>query len=462
MPKELARMTSILGKLTARASTILCLATIGFAQEPVPDQPPSGVPLLRDIPILGRLHARDGEPLWYLLEGGQNALFSARTPEDPFKEAAGHPFRRFWKREEAGALPFRERWLREAIEKRFPAVTGVHVVEHTTRRYASDQPTTEIRRGLEVFGPRETLGKVKRWLDRFAALRRTQVLVEFHIIRGGVNPVERPGTVRVESLTRKEYDQHLALAQKEAGADTMEEPTALVLNGQRAALLFLTPTAYVKDVKLPTVKGTVVVDPVIDVIQDGIVLDVTPVVHPDGQRVTLHARVSISVLRRPIREVKFTPEVIERSVGDPAPAQIPPCELTLQLPESRFTQWNSEGLELPRESWFVVKGLDINKKDDFDRYAPVRIFAHLEVLKRDDQNRGITGQVIGIDPTARRVFIRWPEIRQNAIGQATGLTVWRGKKTLIRLRVIEHMGRVTICALPEADAAIRVGDLVKG
>lgn len=438
------------------------LAIGGPAQETKPDGSSTGVPVLRDVGVIGKLFTQDGKPLWYPLEGGENALFAARTLEDPFKEASGHPSRRYWTREEAGALPFRERWLREAIEKRFPAVAEVHVVEHKTTRYASDQPTTEIRRGLEIFGPRETLGKVKAWLDRFAVLRRTQVLVEFHIIRGGAKSLERPGTVRVESLTREEYDQRLALAPKEAGTDTMEEPTALVLNGQRAALLFLTPTVYVKDVKLPTVKGTVVVDPVIDVIQDGIVLDVTPVVHPDEQRVTLHARVSISNLRRPIRESKFTSEDIKRSVGESTAAEVPSCELTLQLPESRITQWDSEGLELPRESWFVVTGLDINKKDDFDHYAPVRIFAHLKVLKRDDTGREITGQVIGIDPNARRVFIRWPEIRHGAIGEATGLTVWRGKMTLARLRVIEHVGRVTICALPEAEPAIRIGDLVKG
>jgi len=460
-------MNLVFPRLITALAVVFTPAVSATAQETTSRRPAPGVPLIRDVPALGRLFTGDGGPLYYPLEGAEGALFATRSPRDPFKEAAGHPFYRFWVRDEAASLPFRERWLRETLEKRIPELTDVHVVERTTTRYATGRPTTEVRRGLEVFGPGEALTRARAWLDRFATLRPTQVRTEFHIIRGGPRESPPVKSTQVQLLTREEYDDRLSRDRNHAGADVMGSRTILVLNGQRGTEYLLERTRYVKDYEFPIVKGAAVVVPVIAVRQDGIVIDVTPLVHAAGDRVTLDASVSVSRMRRPIREVTLTPEAVRRSIGATVPVRVPTDKLTAQLPESICARWKSDGLELSPESWLVVKGMVTQSKDDFDARATLRIYVHVKVLDRGDKESVVTGQVIGIDATARRVFIRWPEVQGSVPWGKSRLTVWRahatgrGETTVATLPVIEHVGPVTICALPEAETGIRVGDLAK-
>jgi hypothetical protein len=105
------------------------------------------------------------------------------------------------------------------------------------------------------------------------------------------------------------------------GADMLSSPRLIMHAGHRGTLSVLDQTAYIKDYELTIVPGRneEIADPVIDVIQSGLVLDVraAPV---SATRMALHAELTVTQAERPFPEVKV-------QLGSRG------AEVTVQLPE---------------------------------------------------------------------------------------------------------------------------------
>jgi hypothetical protein len=106
-----------------------------------------------------------------------------------------------------------------------------------------------------------------------------------------------------------------------AGGDLVSSPRLVVNPGHRATLSVLDQTAYVKDFELTIVPGRdeEIADPVIDVIQTGLVLDVR-VAPVSATRMALHAELTVTKAERPFPEAKL--QLGTRRM-----------EVTVQLPE---------------------------------------------------------------------------------------------------------------------------------
>ena len=73
-----------------------------------------------------------------------------------------------------------------------------------------------------------------------------------------------------------------------------------VLNGQRANISVINQTAYIKDFNVEVATASFIADPEVDVIQDGVVLDVRPTISYDRKYITLDLQPTVAELVRPI------------------------------------------------------------------------------------------------------------------------------------------------------------------
>ncbi len=65
-------------------------------------------------------------------------------------------------------------------------------------------------------------------------------------------------------------------------------------------MAIINQTAYVRDFNVEVAQASFIADPVVDVIQDGVVLDVQPVISYDRKYITMHLEPTVAELQRPI------------------------------------------------------------------------------------------------------------------------------------------------------------------
>mgnify|MGYP002528065877 CR=1 FL=1 len=94
----------------------------------------------------------------------------------------------------------------------------------------------------------------------------------------------------------------LRAVSKSERIELVTAPRITVHNTSRAHLSVLNQVAYIKDFDVEIAQAASIADPIIEVIQDGVILDVRPVVSADRRFVTLELRPTIAQLKRPIEE----------------------------------------------------------------------------------------------------------------------------------------------------------------
>jgi Flp pilus assembly secretin CpaC/tetratricopeptide (TPR) repeat protein len=111
----------------------------------------------------------------------------------------------------------------------------------------------------------------------------------------------------------------LRAVSKAERVEIVTAPRLLVFNSARASLQVLNQFAYVQDYNVEIATAASIADPVIQVIQDGVILDVRPVVSADRRFITLDLRPTVATLTQPIATFVTTLNVA--------------TTVTIQLPE---------------------------------------------------------------------------------------------------------------------------------
>ncbi|MEE2886712.1 MAG: hypothetical protein VX951_04710 [Planctomycetota bacterium] len=88
--------------------------------------------------------------------------------------------------------------------------------------------------------------------------------------------------------------------QKTENAQLVNAQNVTVLNNNRANVSVINQTSYVRDFDVEVAQASFIADPKIDVIHDGLVLDVRPIIRYDRRSVTLIMEPTVAVLQRPI------------------------------------------------------------------------------------------------------------------------------------------------------------------
>jgi len=161
--------------------------------------------------------------------------------------------------------------------------------------------------------------------------------------RGGVGLTDMGGmTFQMAFVDNPEVNAILRAVRKRERATLLTAPRITVHNTQRGHVSILNEVAYIRDFDTNTATGVAVADPIVDVIRDGIVLDVRPTISSDRRYITLELRPTLATLLRPIPT--FTTSL---GVGTPVAIQTP--QLTLQRIRTTVT--------VPDGGSFVIGGL---------------------------------------------------------------------------------------------------------
>ena len=148
----------------------------------------------------------------------------------------------------------------------------------------------------------------------------------------------------------------LRAVSKSERIELVSNPRILVSNTGRANLTVLNQVVYVKDFDVEIAQAASIADPIIDVVQDGVILDVRPVVSADRRFITLELRPTIAELQRPIREKSTT-------LGSQA-------SVTIQLPELEIQRVRTS-IPMPDGSTVLLGGLKISDRKDHRSGVPI-------------------------------------------------------------------------------------------
>ena len=131
-------------------------------------------------------------------------------------------------------------------------------------------------------------------------------------------------------LDDTEVEVVLRAVSKQERSEQIEAPRLLVYNNVRASMLFLRSLAYIRDFEVEIAQAAAVANPVIGTVQDGVALDVRPVVDSEMKFITMEVRPTVMSLQTPIPTFTTT-----LGVGQPISIQLP--EVTRQTVRTTLT-----------------------------------------------------------------------------------------------------------------------------
>ena len=153
----------------------------------------------------------------------------------------------------------------------------------------------------------------------------------------------------------------LRAVEKSERVQNITSPRITVYNTQRANIQVLNQVSYVQDYEVEIAQASNIANPVIQTIQDGIVLDVRPVVSSNRKFVTLELRPTVAVLTRPI--ATFSTSLASGPIGANAP-------VVIQIPELRVSRVRTT-VSLPDKGTLLLGGLKFYEQETLSAGVPI-------------------------------------------------------------------------------------------
>ncbi|MBL8768500.1 MAG: hypothetical protein JNL94_14085 [Planctomycetes bacterium] len=148
-------------------------------------------------------------------------------------------------------------------------------------------------------------------------------------------------------------------------ANIVDAPSLTVFNGQRANLSVINHVSYVKDFDVEIAQASVIAQPIVDILQDGVILDVRPVVSSDKRFITMELRPTVALLKRPIDTFSTT-----LAIGSPVNIELP----TINIQRARTTEHMPDGSTLMIGGWKIVDDQDLDSGIPFLNKVPILNF----------------------------------------------------------------------------------------
>jgi len=148
----------------------------------------------------------------------------------------------------------------------------------------------------------------------------------------------------------------LRAVSKSERVELVTAPRVLVFNTARSNIAVMNQVAYVQDFDVEIAQAASIADPILNVVQDGVVLDVRPVVSADRRFILMEMRPTVATLVRPIREVAT-------SLGSQN-------SVTIQLPELDIQRVRTT-VPMPDGGTVMLGGLRISEKQDLSSGVPL-------------------------------------------------------------------------------------------
>ena len=148
----------------------------------------------------------------------------------------------------------------------------------------------------------------------------------------------------------------LRAVSKSERVELVTSPRITVHNTARGNLSVLNQVAYVQDFNVEIAQGASIADPIVAVVQDGVILDVRPVVSADRRFITLELRPTVAELRRPLAEIVTT-------LGSQN-------SVTIQLPEVDLRRVRTS-IPMPDGGTVLLGGLKVSDRQDQSSGVPI-------------------------------------------------------------------------------------------
>jgi type II secretory pathway component GspD/PulD (secretin) len=148
-------------------------------------------------------------------------------------------------------------------------------------------------------------------------------------------------------------------------------PHILVFNTARSSMSVLNQVTYVQDFDVEIAQAASIGDPMVAVIQDGVVLDVRPVVSADRRFITIELRPTIATLKRPIREMVTT-------LGSQN-------SVTIQLPEVEIQRLRTS-IPMPDGGTVLLGGWKVSEHSD--QRSGVPLLSKIPILSALFERKG--------------------------------------------------------------------------
>jgi type II secretory pathway component GspD/PulD (secretin) len=149
----------------------------------------------------------------------------------------------------------------------------------------------------------------------------------------------------------------LTAVSKSERVELVTAPRILVFNTARSNLAVMNQVAYVQDFDVEIAQAASIADPIISVVEDGVILDVRPVVSADRRFITLELRPTVAELQRPIQTFTTSLGVSGNSV-------------TIQLPEVE-KQLVRTAIPMPDGGTVLLGGMKVHENQDLRSGVPI-------------------------------------------------------------------------------------------
>ncbi|MBK8097807.1 MAG: hypothetical protein IPK26_11910 [Planctomycetes bacterium] len=168
----------------------------------------------------------------------------------------------------------------------------------------------------------------------------------------------------------------LRAIEKQENAEVVNSQTLSVMDKERGHVAVINQTAYVRDFDVEVAQASFIADPKVDVIQDGLVLDVKPVIQHDRKYITLELTPTVAELTRPI------PTFTTSLAGSTLP-------VTLQLPDLTVTTFATTA-KVPDGGSVLLGGL--RQALSKERRAEVPLLARLPLISFLFKQEGVADE----------------------------------------------------------------------
>ncbi len=171
-------------------------------------------------------------------------------------------------------------------------------------------------------------------------------------------------TMSLAFLDDLQYNMIIRAVNKRQHAEELTSVTLSAQNTQRAYATMLNQITYLQDFDVEVALASIIADPIVGVISDGIVLDVRPTISQDRRYILLELRPTVATLLRPL------PEFTSSLAGLTTP-------VTLQLPELQVASANTTAV-VPDGGAIVIGGL--KKLFNLDQRSEIPFLGDIPVL----------------------------------------------------------------------------------
>jgi type II secretory pathway component GspD/PulD (secretin) len=180
-------------------------------------------------------------------------------------------------------------------------------------------------------------------------------------------------TAQIAHIGDTQVNAILHAVRKTRRATLLTAPRLTAFNTQRAHVTVQNQIAYIRDFEVEVAQTAAIADPIVGVVQDGVILDVTPTVSNDRKWITLELRPTVATLVRPI-------PTIQTNLGQAASTQV-----NIQLPELRL-QGAETTVRVPDGGTVVIGGL--KQIRDVDQQNEIPFLSHIPILNLLTSRKG--------------------------------------------------------------------------